>query len=392
MNTVLKIEHDGDLRRALLKGTPTYADIDRAIQEIWPGHGADGAKYTDEEGDACTLKEKTFSDFLATAQTGATGSVLRLKLSAPLDPEAVANNGGVPSASQAFSRPWEHVEQGSEAGEENLHTVADLTDAPGDMEAQQPASEMAAVETAHIYADVDAKGGEGTQAEQEVVEAVQEKARPRVHSIHTPTSSPRGSKDAATSATPAEDAQGSPSGGYPRPTTSQPKPAAQSMATSAAADNSKAEALIIDHDMEEKIDLVLAAFDDNGDGHLNFAEHNALHDAAWGGNLSIEVFRQMCAEEGEDPEVGLGRESLMCIYSRCRTLERDFEAAKAKLEAAGPDEQRRRRCREREAKAHPVDLMLKNPLLAVPFALDATERLRQKAASAMTCKRDKSVA
>jgi len=32
------------------------------------------------------------------------------------------------------------------------------------------------------------------------------------------------------------------------------------------------EDIIIDHDTVEKIDIVLAAFDENGDGHLDFAE------------------------------------------------------------------------------------------------------------------------
>lgn len=368
MNTVIKVEYGGDLRRALLKGTPAYADIDRAIQEIWPGHCADGAKYVDEEGDACTLKERTFPDFLATAQTGANGNTLRLKLADPIESQPAAESSSVPSATEAFTRPWEHVEQGSEAGEEHLHTVADLTDSP----------EETAVLQESVEAVADAKAEQTEAAQEEASSSVDEPAgRPRVHSIHTPTNSPRNHAEEAPHETH--------TAGYPQATScdanksAQPAEASEKCSTGAE--------LIIDHDMEEKIDLVLAAFDENEDGHLNFAESNALFNAAGDAEFSLEVFQQMCAEEGEDPEVGLGRESLMCMYSRCRTLEIDFKAAKAKLEAIPPEERRRRQRREREAKANPVDLMLKNPLLAVPFALDATERIRQKAAGALTRKR-----
>lgn len=364
MNTVIKVEYGGDLRRALLKGTPAYADIDRAIQEIWPGHCADGAKYVDEEGDACTLKERTFPDFLATAQTGANGNTLRLKLADPVEAQPAAESSSIPSATEAFTRPWEHVEQGSEAGEENLHTVADLTDSP----------EEAAVLQESVEAAADVKAEQSEAAQEEASSSVDEAVgRPRVHSIHTPTNSPRNQAGEAPDETH--------TAGYPQATSCDANKSAQ------PAEASESSGLVIDHDMEEKIDLILAAFDENVDGHLNFAESNALFNAAGDAQLSLEVFQQMCAEEGEDPEVGLGRESLMCMYSRCRTLERDFEAAKAKLEAIPPEERRRRQRREREAKANPMDLVFKNPLLAVPFALDATERIRQKAAGALTRKR-----
>lgn len=136
------------------------------------------------------------------------------------------------------------------------------------------------------------------------------------------------------------------------------------------------------YSVDEKIDIVLAAFDDNGDGHLNFDEFNAVHQAACGGQRSLEFFVQMCADEGEEAELGLGKQALMRFYSQSNVLEKDFAAARAKLEgAAGAT----RRQHERELR--PINLMLKNPSLAVPFAIDATERLRQKASSSLMRKR-----
>lgn len=384
MNTVLKVEYDGDLRRALLKGTPSYSDIDRAIKEIWPGHGADGAKYMDEEGDACTLKEKTFPDFLATAQKSTTGDVLRLKLPDTAANQEVPDSAEAPSATEAFTRPWERVEQGSEAGEEHLHTVADLTDnaqeepepdhkcteeipaaaAPVDVEAEQePETHQKCTEevpAAAAPADVKAEQDDGAAAEG--------RARTQSHSISTPPSSPRGSGFC-------ELPENAPVHGYPT-----------GEAESSSSACPPAPDLIIDHEMDEKIDIILAAFDENGDSHLNFAESSALHIAS-DGPVSFEAFQQMCVSEGEDPQVGLGRESLMCIYSRCSTLERDFTAAKAKLEAVTPDERAERRRRREEASAHPVGLMLKNPLLAVPFAEGSLASLKQKAGAMVFGKR-----
>lgn len=396
MDTVLKVERDGDLRRALLKGIPSFAAIDRAVEEIWPGCSADGAKYMDDEGDACTLKEKTFPDFLATARKGANGSVLRLLLSPACVPQAVAAKE-VPSATQAFTRPWERVEQSSEPGEEQLHTVADLTDAQEEGEPGSSASE-APQEAAQIPQDSNvvheglAKEGP-TQEGVEVPQAVPSlfdgvMGGTLVHSIDTPPTSPRGCAEPLAQDATLEDSTAATLHSEPMaadvPVQQELPGAAESQGHAASTSSGTQEGVIIDHDIEEKIDIVLAAFDENGDGHLNFSESSALHDAAWGSHLAPEVFQQMCTAEGEDPEVGLGRESLMCIYSSSRNVERDFEAAKEKLLATASTGYPRQ---QRDASANPINLMLKNPLLAVPFALDATERLRQGVASTLTRKR-----
>jgi hypothetical protein len=405
-DTILKVDCDGDIRRALLKGIPSYADIDHAVQEIWPGCTADGATYTHEKRGACALKEETFQDFLVTMTQVAHGNLLRLTLLPVVASPAAAEDKAVPSATQAFSRPWEHVRHGSdsEAGTEDLHTVVDLTDVHEQEEvgSTEQVDDIAAGTDDSAAGTADSAAGTASEAIllpalsssdaiQDDVEAT--RSRAVSYDIHTPKNSPREGGEAlpqdvvpeesseSLAGLPAscfvprsEDSERTP-GGYANH--SEPTCGGASSGPSAvpvAAADEGAVPCIIDHDVEEQIDIVLAAFDENGDGHLNFSECNALHHAAWGGKLSIEAFHQMCADEGEDPEVGLGREALMCTYSRCRSLEKDFEAAKAKLEEGNSDASQNRR---REAAAHPINLMLKNPLLAVPFALDATERLRQ---------------
>lgn len=350
MTFVLKVECDGDLRRALLQGTPSFDDIDHAVQEIWPGRSADGGKYCDEEGDACTLKEQTFSDFLATAKEAANGSLLRLTLSPSDGYQAGYEPAETQLATEAFASPWQHVEQSSESGEGGIHTVADLTD-------------MQQEDTALV-----------DDTETDTV----------AHAIHTPTQSPREKADSP---------ECEASGDLVKTVDTMEEPAVdekkEEEASASCAEQTRAEPevpgaavedLIIDHDVEEKIDIVMAAFDEDGDDHLNFVEMSALHNAAWGGHISPETFKQMCADEGEDPTVGLGREALMCIYSRCRTLEKDFEAARLKLEGNDVDYAAvlRQRC---EASARPIDLVRSNPRLAVPIALDTAERLRQSVVS-----------
>lgn len=84
----LKVEYEGEFRRARLEGCACYDDIEKAVQEIWPGHNVAGATYLDEAGDACTLSEKTFPDFMAIAsrQNDADLKLLQLKLACQPNP------------------------------------------------------------------------------------------------------------------------------------------------------------------------------------------------------------------------------------------------------------------------------------------------------------------
>jgi hypothetical protein len=295
MDTVLKIDCDSDLRRALLTGTPTYADVDRAIQELWPGRAIHEARYKDDDGDMCSLTEQTFSDFLIVAKEVNNGrAVLRLHL------VPAAARDVVQVAREPFAEPWQHVERGGETGSEQFHTIADLTDA-------------------------------GTP----LAEACEEKGYD--------------SQDA-------NDASDTVLDG-----------AATSASTHCADD------LVIDHADDEKVDLIIGAFDASGDGYLNFQEMSALHVASCGCEISFDRFKQLCVDEGADVEVGLEREALMRMYSHSGNLDTDFETARKKLEALAVQTER-----PEESQEGPINLMLNNPLLAVPFALDATARVLQR--------------
>lgn len=344
VETILKVDCEDDVRRALLKGTPTYADIDRAVQEIWPNRSAREAKYVDEEGDACTLTEHTFSDFLCTtAKTAPQLQMLRLTLSPA---GAAVDTDRAPTATEAFEQPWQHVEQGSDAGDEGLHTVADLTDIQdGQDRTQECAQEV--------------------QSACPRAELAQQTARERsLHEVAVPT-------DAT--------AQNLTHQGYAAGT---PQNNESSMLDEFLLESVPDESLqAANRKLEEQTDIVIAAFDEDGDGILSFAEILALLKSACDYQLPCHVFNQICTDAGADADVGLDRDALMCIYSCGNSwlaLERDFEAAKRKLEGKPPQPQSSR------AEPHnPISLMLRNPLLAAPFALDVAERVRQGVSSQM---------
>lgn len=433
MNTILKVECNGDVRRTVIEGRTSYAAVERAVQEVFPGHGADVAKYLDEDGDSCTLKQQTFADFLATAQETKQGTVLRLRLSPTLEETSGASNLGGETATETdifpISTPTNSPRGLSTAGqhlilsdttehnhEEKIGMVLAAFDESGD--GHLDFAEMGVLhESAYgaelsqeVYAMMCLDEGEDPEigldrealmciynrcrnlevdfdAAKVVLEGSSFNKRPKqqqpvaqplskamasisatdeisldttVYPMSTPPTSPRGGCGEAACNPHAVD------GNCP----------AQEQCSEAVVGDVAVYDFVAEHDHEEQIDIVLAAFDKNQDGHLNFAELSELHNAAWRGVLSHELYAKMCVIEGEDPDVGVGREALMCIYNRCRKLEADFGAAKGRLEGPGLEEQlelSKERCRM----ATPMDLLLTNPFLAVPFALDAAERLRQ---------------
>lgn len=84
---------------------------------------------------------------------------------------------------------------------------------------------------------------------------------------------------------------------------------------------------------DEKIHIVLAAFDANGDGHLNFAESNELQKFAAGDHMPLEVYKTICAELRVAESQGPGKQELEILYEKYDTLQRDFEAALRKIES-----------------------------------------------------------
>lgn len=78
--TVLKISYQGEIRRTLIEKDITYDAVIHSISEVFPKVKDYSAKYLDEEGDACTLCESTFKDFLAVACAGADAPSVKLVL------------------------------------------------------------------------------------------------------------------------------------------------------------------------------------------------------------------------------------------------------------------------------------------------------------------------
>lgn len=67
--TVLKVSHEEEIRRMELKKSEiSYSDVIQGISELIPDLKGYTAKYFDEEGDACTLCEASFKDFLAVSR------------------------------------------------------------------------------------------------------------------------------------------------------------------------------------------------------------------------------------------------------------------------------------------------------------------------------------
>jgi len=366
METILKVDCQGDLRRALLKGALSYAAIDRAVLEIWPQCNVHEATYVGKKGTDRILTEKTFKDFVSTATTTATGQVLKLQLMPPDAPSATADHVTAATATEAFSMPWQHVEQGSDAGDEGLHTVADLTDIQDGDSSPVVCSPAAACgypqdTSAECPWEVSA-----AVVEEDIVDSRRESAAAQDHAKTT-----EGDDEfLLTDDVPPD------TGFQVRADIAAEETGFQMQGDVVAGleDANRA--------FEENIDIVIAAFDEDGDGYLSFLEARSLRKYAWMDQLHQHVFNQICIDVGADPKVGLDRDALTCIYScgnSWMVLERDFEAARSKLQGVGADQHSRQRAQA--AANNPVAMMMRNPLLAAPFALDAAERLRQGVAN-----------
>jgi len=276
MAIILKVHCEDVLRRALLKGRPNYAAINLAVQEVWPHHGMQNATYIAENGDLQALTEEAFPDFLGTGKATTAGMVLELSLvNAPTIPGTEQDRDTI--AIDDFDTPWQHVEQGSELGDDNFYTVIDLTDM------QEEHSNDAAGSTRDAStAGADSPDMSDAQNEEDSAPAAEEER-----------------KDAQAAETEAH------------------------------------------HNFEQRIDIVIAAFDEGQEGCLSFKDCTSLLNAACGdgGELPRHTFDQMCMDVGANPMVGLDREALMCIYccgNPWMALDRDFDAATKKLQGSAP--------------------------------------------------------
>jgi len=84
----------------------------------------------------------------------------------------------------------------------------------------------------------------------------------------------------------------------------------------------------------DKVGFMLAAFDADQDGHLNYQEHDALQRSI-DGHLDRQVFGALCEELGVDVKVGLSAHELLELHERWGTLEQAFSASVARLQSVG---------------------------------------------------------
>jgi len=81
MQTVLKLKHQGEVRRVLLQqGEVKFEDLADEIEKAWPGINHYTPKYLDDEGDLCTLTPASASDFLRFASDSSGQRLLKLEL------------------------------------------------------------------------------------------------------------------------------------------------------------------------------------------------------------------------------------------------------------------------------------------------------------------------
>lgn len=98
VSSVLKVTCKDEIHRLMLEGEPSFEGVNALLQSLWKGTDIPIAKYTDEDGDSCTLVEATFTDFMTTAkpsfeealQSGAR-PVLKVSLVQPLTEQAASS-------------------------------------------------------------------------------------------------------------------------------------------------------------------------------------------------------------------------------------------------------------------------------------------------------------
>jgi len=375
MAVILKVERRGDLRRALLAGPSLdFATVDRAVHDLWPGFQASQAKYRDEEGDACSLTEATFADFVLSAKKTASNSVLRLELPAEV-PNAAApiemSERIEEHAEQAFAQPWNHIIGASDDasdGDSSPCVVADLADAVEMASAATAAMITSEVDEQKLTCEEPCVGENNKKdASPLVLEPLDTDrgfdplseadpwamAEPLERQLdagrmeqQTSAAAEAEGDDRATTSDAEGDACTTPSNdgflltealveaGVEHHEINTPRCDDARHDVNASSPATLEEDLVIDLIPEEKVSIVLAAFDGNGDDHLDWEEYNRLLDSAGQGKISWGSFKLICSAEEQDSEVGLSSDAMLRICKDDATLDRYFGIAKQKLEAA----------------------------------------------------------
>eukprot|EP00440_Ansanella_granifera_P075781 gb/GFBE01082237.1/.p1 GENE.gb/GFBE01082237.1/~~gb/GFBE01082237.1/.p1 ORF type:complete len:380 (+),score=101.08 gb/GFBE01082237.1/:1-1140(+) len=318
MAFVLKTSFQGDVRRKRFDSVDdvTFETISKTITDSF-GMTDYIARYQDDEGDWCTLTSTTLRDALELSNAG---KLLRLDI-APASPQ-----GCEEEISDAGS--WEAVdlvEEANEGGDADMEMLGSSSLAVDSYESE---------EVVHKGGDVDMETvvSEDLEMEQTAAEgsgSTDDMAAAQAFAPASPWA-----QSFSTAQTDREEHFRMESS-FAEPDTLlaevQPStPEDQPDAGSSIPDDSggSAEQLLSE---AEKIQIVLAAFDANGDGKLNFDESNDLQKFAAGDCIPFEVYQALCSELRATESTGLGVEALEILYERYGTLERDFEAAIRKL-------------------------------------------------------------
>lgn len=394
MSFVVKISYRGDVRRGRFSSIAdvTFEDISCMVTESF-GLSTYVAKYKDEEGDWCTATPKTFSDAL---ELSAATNVLRLDIMVEPDPETCSCTSEAPSACswEEVNFPAEFDDLGTETDSQLMqtssqeqaatlmedsaasHPCLDLAGKDEKLEPHQTSQEVPAPpqeeavtvpeDSAASYSCLNLAAEDQTVESQknsqdtatlpeEQAVALSEESSASHECLHIEETGQIAESlniSQLMSVCPQEPALGvtaDSAAGYPSFDLQESGHILESHTTSPCCDGfagstadvaARQEAAAPPRDIthswyasDEKIQIVLAAFDANGDGHLNFEESNELQKFAAGEHMPLEVYKIICAELRVDESQGPGKQELEILYEKYDTLQRDFEAALRKIES-----------------------------------------------------------
>jgi hypothetical protein len=241
------------------------------------------------------------------------------------------------SDDDALAMEWQYVERSEDGNFECLHTIANLTDVHAPQEdshragtdktssvcSSNESAEKPPIISSEVHAEIE-DVRDGSESFVTVIEhEMQDDAVLRdmslpmqtvVYSIHTPPPTPR--------------VMDSPSFEGPPPLVCVDDPIINSPFGGLGKEGAQ-------YSIDEKVDIVIAAFDGNGDGHLDYKDVNALRAATRRHPIGLEDFRKVCASTNSDPKVGLGADAILCVYFDSATgpqyLDADFQVARQKL-------------------------------------------------------------